>query len=67
MFSMSLLFGGLESAYSIPCIDGVSSSLAAVLHVSDLGQTSTGDAEHLFACVRMLPSTQSERADVRLP
>ncbi len=49
-YSSSL--GNRETIYSVPGVDGVSSSLAAVLHVSDLGQASTGDTEHLQPFVR---------------
>ena len=43
----SIVYLRLGVTYSIPCVDGVSSSLAAVLHMSNLGQTSTGNTEHL--------------------
>jgi hypothetical protein len=50
--SLAIVMAGLDSrrTYSIPLVYGMSSSLAAVLHVSNLRHTRASGAEHLIGC-----------------
>lgn len=48
---LSSMEGVWGKTYAIPLIDGMSSTLSTVLHRSDLRQSSTGNAEHLYRIV----------------
>jgi hypothetical protein len=46
---------------SVPLVDGVSGALAAVLNVSDLGQTGAGNTEELRVNVLVMGSQEESR------